>query len=101
MDLGDLYIDILMWLWIHRRIDGYYQGSKPQFLENIDPWVKPVSPANPESHQGVQNVLIESVLWLSTHSHAVLSPTDLTRPRYGWLVGDLVWLAFIQCTLPI
>ena len=67
-------------------------------LGNIGPWVWPLSLANPKSHRGVQNVLIESVLWLSEHSHALLSPMDLARPML-WSVGRS-GSHFMQCTQP-
>lgn len=70
MDLRDLYlrdIDILMWSWTRWRVNGNYYESEPKFLGNIHPSVKLISLANPESYQGVQNVLVESFLWLSSY----------------------------------
>lgn len=77
--------------WVSPRV-------RNEILGNIDPWVKPLSLANPESHRGVRNVLLESVLWLSAHSYALFLPMDLTGPK-GWSIG---WCGshLMQCTLP-
>lgn len=76
--------------WVSSRVRTVILGKYRQ-------GVKPLSPANPKSHW-VQIVLIESVLWLTAHSLALLPPMDLTRPKV-WSVG---WCGshLMQHTLP-